>query len=285
MIRISPFVLVLGLAAASWADGDEKGDDKAKPPAPAPAPESKPEPAPEAPAAPPAAETEPPVKGTRYQITLRTGATLTGVVTCDKVFERRDGIVWGPADKDAPGAGIRLYFVKDADGFVFVPTREMKDAEKLETVSEREGRDLVKHRIAAAQRAGDEREKLRKEREKHEAQAKAEEAEKAADESKAATDHVPTPEEQLARYTALLKKYPPGKWTLDTPKDIERRRIVMDLFPNDEEKAFLAVYDEWSRAFTAWKAGQDALKASEDAAKPAAEEPAKQTDHMDGAKK
>jgi hypothetical protein len=281
MIRSSALVLVLGFAAASWADGD----DKAKPPAP----EAKQETAPDAASKPPAAEAEPPVRGTRYQITLRSGATLSGVVTCEKVFERRDGVAWVAADKDAPGAGVRLYFVKDADGFVFISTKEMKDAEKLEDISDREGRDLAKRRVDAAHRALDERDRLRKEREKHEAKAKADEAEHAGDESSTEAEHVMTPEEQLARYTALLKKYPPGgKWTLDTPKDIERRRIVMDLFPSDEEKAFLAVYDEWAKAYTAWKAGQDALKPAEGAAKPVedAMKPADgATKPTDGAKK
>jgi hypothetical protein len=268
MIRRASLFLVLGLAAASWAEGD----DKAKPPAPEPKQEPKPEPKPDAPApapeakpdeaAAPAAEVEP-IRGVRYQITLRTGTSIVGIVTCEKVFERRDGVNWAVAEKDAPGAGVRLYFVKDADGFVFIPTKDMKGAEKLEDISEREGRDLAKRRVAAAHRADEERERLRREREKREAKAraKAEDAEKTSDEG-AAKETELTAEEQLARYTALLAKYPPDKWTLDTPKDIERRRIVMDLFPSDEEKAFLAVYDDWAKAYTAWKAGQDAKKST-----------------------
>jgi hypothetical protein len=294
MFRISSVVLVVGLAASAWAEGD----DKTKPPAPAPAPdttkqepapapkqEPKQEPAPaaEAPAAQPAADVEP-IRGTRYQITLRTGTTLTGVVTCEKVFERRDGLNWVAADKEAPGAGVRLYFVKDADGFVFILKKDMKDAEKLEDISEREGRDLAKRRVAAQHRADEERDQLRKERERREAKAKekAEAEEKAGDETSKEHAAAMTPEEQLAHYQALLKKYPPGKWTLDSPKDIERRRIVMDLFPNEEEKAFLAVYDDWAKAFAVWKAAKDAAKATDDGAKPAegATKPAE-----DGAKK
>jgi len=266
MIRHSSLVLLLAFAASSWAEGDDKA-----PPPPAPAPGAKPDPAPAAkpdpepaakpatePAAKPAADAESPVRGARYQITLNTGRSLIGVVTSDSVFERRDGVSWVASDKDVPGAGVRLYFVKDADGFVFVPTKDMKSAEKLEELSDRDGHDLAKRRVAAAHRADEERDHLRKEREKRAAKAKEDEAEQAAvhEEAKAA-EHELSAEEQLARYTSLLTKYPPGKWTLDTPKDLERRRIVMDLFPNEEEKAFLAVYDDWAKAYALWKVGHE----------------------------
>jgi hypothetical protein len=204
-------------------------------------------------------------------VTLKVGRALSGVVTCDKVFERREGASWVPADKDAPGAGVRLFFVKDSDGFVFVPTKDMKSAEKLDEVTDREGRDLAKRRADAARRAEDERVRLREKRAEAAAAAAAANAPTEAEETPKAEEHeVPvavSPEEQLARYTTLLTKYPPEKWTPETPKEIEKRRIVMDLFPSDEEKAFLAVFEEWSKAYAAWKAGQDAAKAAAESAK------------------
>jgi len=271
MVRTTALVLALAFAAISFADGDDPPKGKPAVPADKDADKPKDKDAKDAPA--PAAEADEPqpIRGTRYQIALKTGRAVAGVVTCEKVFERRDGVNWATCDKDAPGAGVRLFFVKDADGFVFVPTKDMKSAEKLDDLTEREGRELAKRRIAAQRRADEDRDRLHREEIRREADAKAkasESAERPKDKDaggKAKSDE-PSPAEQIAKYTALLTKYPPGKWTLDTPKDIERRRIVMDLFPTDEEKAFLAVFDDWSRAYASWKAGQEAAKAAEDAA-------------------
>ena len=31
----------------------------------------------------------------------------------------------------------------------------------------------------------------------------------------------------------------------------------MDLMPTDDEREFLTVFEEWSKAYAAWKAGQE----------------------------
>jgi hypothetical protein len=266
--------VVLALAAsASFAEDDKSGP--AQPPVEpkkdeAPAAPS----APPAPPAPPAAPEEPivPVRGTRYKVTMKTGRTLFGVVVAEKVFERREGLIWNTAEKAAPGAGVRLFFVKDQEGFVFVTSRDLRNAERIGDVTIEEGKVLAQQHIVGARRADEERDRIRKDRAAKEEAAKAKAAAEA-DQSKATADGAKTPtpaapgaaaapaapsaEDQIARYTALLMKFPPGRYTPDTPKDIEKRRVVMDLFPTDEEKQFLAVFAEWSKAYAAWKAGQD----------------------------
>lgn len=252
MIRHATFALVLAVTAAAWAEGEgEEG---------------------KAPAAQPAADASAPSRGARYKVTLRSGRSIVGIVTTASMYERRDGAAWVQAEKDTPGAGVRLFFLRDQEGFVFIPSREIRASEKQGDVTEQEGKELEKAHSNSAKRASDEREKLRKERQARE---EAEKAKAAAAEDKSKSDGqdkakggTATTEDQIARYTALLAKYPPSKWTPDSPAEIEKRRIVMGLQPTDEEKAFLAVFDEWTKAHAAWKAGQ------EKAAKPA-ETPAK----------
>lgn len=241
MIRRATFALVLAVTAAAWAEGEgEEG---------------------KAPATQPAADASAPSRGARYKVTLRSGRSIVGVVTTASLYERRDGSSWVQAEKDAPGAGIRLFFLRDQEGFVFIPTREIRASEKQSDLTEQEGKDLEKAHSNSAKRAADEREKLRKDRQARE---EAEKAKAAAAEDKAKGEGAEktksggaATDDQIARYTALLAKYPPTKWSPDSPAEIEKRRIVMGLQPTDEEKAFVAVFEEWSKAYTAWKAGQE----------------------------
>jgi hypothetical protein len=262
--RTSAFALLLATSAA-FAEGD---GDKAPPaPAPAPAPQAPPPATAPAPAQPAAGETEPvtPVRGVRYRVTLKSGRTLTGVVTAASTFERRQGSNWVAAEQETPGAGLRLFFPHDQEGFVFVASRDIKSAEKVGDLTEDEGREMAQQRTVGARKAAEERDRLRKERDAREQADKA----KAAEAEKTRTEETGKPEDQVARYTALLAKFPPSRWTPETPKEIERRRVVMDLLPTEDEREFLAVFEEWSKAYAAWKAGQE--KAPREPSAPATE--------------
>ena len=87
--------------------------------------------------------------------------------------------------------------------------------------------------------------------------AKAEAA--AAEAVKAATTVKPS---DTKRFAELLGRFPPEKWKPTTPADIEHRRIILGVNPTEEDRAFLAVFDEWKKAWDAWSAAQAALKSS-----------------------
>jgi hypothetical protein len=259
--------LVLALAPVATAQ-DEPSQDK-----PVPAEEEKPAPAPKA-------EVEP-VRGVRYRVWMRTGRSMEGVVRAKSVFETRarDGS-YVPADEDEAGAGVRFWFPGAQDGFIFMELRDIQRLEELGELSADEGRSLARARAEAAARAAEERFQIKARRAAAEAAAKAaaEAAEKgeegaddadgtgegdepetgdgpaadgpAADGSEASEE--PAEDEDAGRMAALLLKFPPTRWSLDSPKEIERRKVILGLFPSDEEKAFLAVFDEWKVAYAAW---------------------------------
>jgi hypothetical protein len=53
---------------------------------------------------------------------------------------------------------------------------------------------------------------------------------------------------------ALLDRFPPDKgWTKEKKSEIERRKIVLNVFPNKEEQAFLDSFEEWSKQYDEWK--------------------------------
>ncbi len=250
MIRRLTCAWLLAVTAAAWAEG--VAEDEAA------------QPAPEAPLA--------PVHGTRYRVLLRNGRAVLGVVRVPGIFERRTIDGYQEVDRTQPDAGVRLWWVRGQDGYVFVLAKQVVALDKLGELDEAAGREIAEQRVALERRAVDERDQLRRAREERR------EAERAAAAAAAAGTAgtgpaappvdaaggpvAPSPAmdaaAKLGRYTALLQRYPPGRWTPETPKDIERRKVLMDLFPTAEEKEFLLVYPDWLDAYTAWKAGQDA---------------------------
>jgi hypothetical protein len=289
-VLVAAALLVLGPASALVrADEPPAGAAPAQEPVPPAAPAEKPQDKPadkpadkpsEQPAGKPAdkpadaaaekAEEKPgsTVVGQRVRVKLRHGGTIEGVVLASSTWERRDlKDGWLAARRGVKGAGIRLWWVQDLDGFQFVAEGEIlemtvlgsvtddetkalqKRAEETKAAAERERERLEAERAAAAEAEAAAKKLLAEvDKAKQDSDAKAKEAAKPADEVKA------------QRWAELLAKYPPGTWTLDTPAEIERRKIVLGLFPNDEEKAFLAAFEEWKPAYNAWMKAQALAK-------------------------
>jgi len=256
MIRRVTFALLLATCPALAGDGDA-----ATPPAPPPA-----QPA-------PPAEPLQPTRGVRYKVTLKGGRSVSGIVTCAGVFERRDGVSWVASEKDAPGAGIRVHYMRGQEGFVFIPCKSIRTVEATTELSEDEGREISEQRAAMGRRAEDERGQIKRDRAaRAEAAAAAAKgaAKGTAEPSPEASDKGGAPSadsveesavDRIARFVALLQKYPPGEWTPESPKEIEHRRVVMDLLPSEKEKAFVLTFPEWLEAYTMWKSGQETEKA------------------------
>lgn len=215
--------------------------------------------------APPAARDDGPSVGDRVRVNLRSGRSVEGVVLAKGVWERRDHVNgWTAAARTDRGAGVRLWWTNDLDGFQFVTEREVQEMRTLGTVSADEAKEVAKRRNAAVDRTLKARAKQEKEQAKEDAaaeQAKSlvAEVEKAKQEAQVAAlaDAKRKQDESKAkRWAELLAKYPPAKWSEDLPQEIERRKTTLHLFPSEAEVEFLKVYDEWREALAAWKAAQ-----------------------------
>lgn len=208
-------------------------------------------------------------KGDRARAKLRSEGTAEGVVLVDGLWERRDVVQgWVSAKKDEAGAGVRLWYVGELDGYQFVPYREIAELRSLGALTAEEQQAIEKRRADSARRAEEERRRLAADKaysadaaEKAKAlvaeveKAQAEAQAKAAVEAAKGLDAART-----KRWAELLAKFPPDRWSVDTPKEIERRKLVLHLFPSDEELDFLKVYDEWREAYLGWKAAAEAQK-------------------------
>lgn len=208
---------------------------------------------------------DPAGEGERLRVQIRGGGTVEGVVLAKGTWERRhpvDG--WVAAKRAEKGAGVRLWWVNDIDGFQFVEADEVVATKSLGTVTAQEAADAAKRRKAASERAAAERVRIDEAKAKEadaaeKAKALLEEVEKATQEAEAAKLVDVAKQEDKAkakRWAELLAQFPPDRWSPDTPSEIERRKVTLHVFPSEDEQAFLKVFDEWKEAWTAWKAAQ-----------------------------
>jgi hypothetical protein len=208
-----------------------------------------------------------PVQGVRYRVELKSGSVIEGVVLAKGVFERRARIGgYVSADDTDPGCGVRLWFPAKQNGFIFMPLAYVARMDELGSLSVDEGKKIARAQIAAKSRADTERSQIRAMRIVTEQAA----SEAAADEAAATGEAeaiasvkpraAPLNEQesaQAAHLASLLITYPPTRWSPDTPAEIERRKVVLGLFPSEEEKAFLASFDDWLQAYNAWRESND----------------------------
>lgn len=249
---VSAPLAALALTAALVVDARAQDEPPVEKPVPAEA---------EKPA--PTREVEP-VRGVRYRVWMKSGRSMEGIVRAKSVFEAHDPSAgYRPANEDEDGAGVRFWFPGAQDGFIFMPLSAIDRLEELGELSAEEGRNLARARVEAAERAEKERFQIKARLEAAEAEtaAKAKAAAEAEVEAGAETAE-PRPAEERAeetakddeagRMAALLLRFPPTRWTPESPKEIQRRKVILGLFPSDEEKAFLEVFDEWKQAYEAW---------------------------------
>ena len=74
------------------------------------------------------------------------------------VFEVHENATgYRPADDDEKGAGVRFWFPKAQDGFIFMPVVAIRRLEELGELSSDDGRSIARARVASAERAERER--------------------------------------------------------------------------------------------------------------------------------
>ncbi len=228
------------------------------------------------------------IQGVRYRILLKTGRTIAGVVRARGVFEKPVApIGYDPAGQDDPEAGVRLWFPAQQDGFIFVGLDQIERLDEVGALSADEGRAISRSRAEARDRAERERverirriEAIERERAGSGTEGEGEEGEAATEGGETGdggatgsatgggsdgseSRPAPTPERRVTdaereagKLARLLVDFPPKRWTPESPAEIQRRKVVLGLFPSDEERRFLEVFPQWKRAYDAWKAAE-----------------------------
>lgn len=184
----------------------------------------------------------------RVQVALKNGSSIVGIAPGGCLSERpsRAGYESCP-DREERKSGIRIWYYRNLDGFIFLPHKTVGDVKVLNALDPAESKIL---RDAAA--------RARKE---PKAAGRSEEPREAA-----------APGDLSAEEAGLLKLFPPDRgWSPDRYGEIQRRRIVNDVQPTGEEARFVESYAAWEKALKrslAAKQEKPAEPAPADAAAP-----------------
>lgn len=208
-----------------------------------------------------------PQHAARFQVVFNSGRKITGIVRGTSLWTREVGGAWESCDEQDEGAGIKLWFIKQQYGYVWIKREEVKEIVEVTVPGEDPEAELSDLRDKAREKAAEERRRIREEK----AAAAAEKA--AAAEAAGAEGEKPadgdaqqgeSAADQIADYTALLVKYPPGRWTLETPDKIRQRFVTNGQGATDEEKAFLEIFERWKKAYETWKKSKTETEAPTD---------------------
>ena len=200
----------------------------------------------------------------RVLVTLKNGETLTGVAPQGIKIERLVGGRFLPSkDVRELKAGIRVWYYRDLDGYLFLEHRQVASVEVLDRLTPEQSKELS-DAMAAGRRGRDD-------------------ARRAATLARRAAESRPTPEEgdepapkpeapkPLSETDmAVLAQFPPEEgWTPEKFGELKRRSIVLHVYPNANEQAFLDGFETWRGAFERWSALEAAKEAAKEAPKSA----------------
>lgn len=281
-------VLFLALSATQALAQSSTKPDRSRMPAPEPEeqPEKQPEKKPEQPEAkkPPATKKAPvpeqppaekvelkPVTGEKVWVRLKNGDVINGVAKGQTVEVHQGARYVKAKSKDDPGAGIRVWYVSGMNGFMFFPYNTVEKVEFQGQLTEDEGIEIA--RLIEYEQRRSERERIRVAQEleakrlEREAKKKAEEEAatgeggeevaaastkpgkgEAKDDGKTETDA-----ERAAKIRELLKRFPPEKWKPSRLAEIKDRQLILNIYPSEEDKAFMQNYDLWLEGYEIWR--------------------------------
>ena len=184
------------------------------------------------------------------EVVLKNRQKLTGIVRNDRFVEKQVKGEYKKAEKDEPGAGVRLYYYNNTSSMMFLRYSSIAAIRKMDRLSDlevkakaeriRKKEEDLAHKAKARARERIEKIKARqKQDEKLEKNLK-----------KVLTNLEKQKEEmeQQIRRAKLLDEFPPDQgWGTQR---IERIRLnkINGIYPTKKEARFLEVFEEWSKA-------------------------------------
>ncbi len=176
----------------------------------------------------PAMATEDSKPDLHVQVKLLNGAAITGIALGGRLVERHvRGLFKESQDSADRRAGIRVYYYRNANGFIFLPYRTIKQVHVLGELTQ-EQKEALEKVVAAAER--------------QEARTRTS--------STPTVGTKPTPGRLSEKERQLLTRFDPSKgWSAKRYGEIQRRRIVLKRQPTELEDEFCTFYLEWEAAY------------------------------------
>ncbi len=182
---------------------------------------------------------------------LKNGEKIKGIVRNGRFVERDAGLDFVPADKRIPGAGLRIWYYNNTSSYIFIQYKYIKNYRIIRRLSdlqvkeigdkirEREKREAALARKRARERIEAIKRRLRGEKVEEKLEKLAEKIQESEKEAKARMERA-----------KLLKEFPPEEgWGPKRIQEINLRKIALHVYPNEKEKRFIQVFEEWQKAF------------------------------------
>jgi hypothetical protein len=189
----------------------------------------------------------------RVTVRLKNGNRIKGIVKDGFLVERVEGLRFVAAEKDEPGAGIRVYYWDGTTNYVFLPFADVREYS-------------VNERLSSAELKLIEMRALREQQEREAQQRAASPAPVApggeTQPPAGQTGGVPAPvpdevrpdgglSEQQKELFELLQEYPvQAGWNEAKRDEIMHRRAVVGVNPTPQELRFVERFSDWQRACT-----------------------------------
>lgn len=207
----------------------------------------------------------------RVLVMLKNGQKLNGIVKNKKFAERAEGFNYFSTDKDSRGSGLRLWYTRAGQSYLFIPYDEIAHVDTVARVSDLEVRELEESLLAEVaekrdREAGDRLAMLKmRDRNRDDERASVDQA--AEETRKKESEKKKTAAIEKAK--RILDRFPPEQgWGEEKKKDIIAKKASR-IYPDAEESAFLKLFDSWREA----KAIVDAAEAGEELPVPAGDAP------------
>lgn len=185
----------------------------------------------------------------RVRVKLKNGAKLNGVVKNGRLVEREEGIDFVETDRQSPDAGIRLYYFDETTSFVFLRWADIETHKVLVRLTDEEVRAIEKEFAERERKRQELRQQLAtKKVEAGKGEEKADGKPVDGQPGDGQPADKPKPAEPVAPATPLLDEFPPSEgWGQAKVEEIERRKVVVGVYPNERETRFLEVFEEWKK--------------------------------------
>lgn len=203
----------------------------------------------------------------RVQISLRNGQKLVGIVKNQKYAERAEGFNFSTTVKSDPEAGVRIWFSRPGQNYLFVAYKEIESLKTVARVSDLEVRELEEKLFEEARAARDAEADARLAELKSRESARDDERDSAARKAEEAKKKEVEKQKKAALDKAqhMLDRFPPDQgWGEEKYKEIIAKKANHQ-YPDAEESAFVKGFDDWKQA----KALLDAAEKGEELPLPA----------------
>ncbi|HHI80656.1 MAG TPA: hypothetical protein ENK02_11830 [Planctomycetes bacterium] len=195
-------------------------------------------------------------RNVKVRVRLRNGESLIGVVKEGRFVEKVRGLEFVPADIRTKGAGIRLWYYDNTDGYIFLPytmIRTYKILKELTGVEIKAIRDRILERRRKASELAKKRLMELKRREQE--LLKNKNASKKLDKLAKNLKEEEKKRKEEERLLALIQEFPPDKgWGPKKIEEIRIRKVAIGAFPDAKSKRFVEVFEDWVKGYNLWKA-------------------------------